>query len=227
MNNRRSTPGNLHMPRSRGAVSGLLLVILGLWGALIPFIGPYFHFAFTPDQPWAWNVARGWLEVLPGVVVAVGGLLLLVSGNRATAMLGGWLAVVGGAWFVVGRSLTATLRIESVGNPVAVTEAKRAALNICYFYGLGALIVFLGAAMLGRVSVRTARDLEYAMRDEAEPVAPASDAYASDEPAATSAAAPTEVIDTGRTRAADATAETRRNSKRGIIRRRLHTTAGR
>ncbi len=227
MNNRRSTPGSLHMPRSRGAVSGLLLVILGLWGALIPFIGPYFHFAFTPDQPWAWNVARGWLEVLPGVVAALGGFLLLVSGNRATAMLGGWLAVVGGAWFVVGRSLAAALRIGSVGDPIAVTDAKRAALDICYFSGLGALIVFLGAAMLGRVSVRTARDLEYAMRDDAVPVAPASEAYATDAPATTSAAAPTEVIDTSRERAADTTPETRRERKRGFFRRRLPTAAGR
>jgi len=33
----------------------------------------------------------------------LGGLLLLMSRNRATAMLGGWLGVIAGAWFVVGR----------------------------------------------------------------------------------------------------------------------------
>ena len=92
MNDSRSGFGSLHMPRSRGAVSGLLLIILGVWGALIPFIGPYFHFAYTPDQTWAWSTARAWLEVFPGVTTAVGGFLLLVSGNRATAMFGGWLA---------------------------------------------------------------------------------------------------------------------------------------
>ena len=48
MNDSRSGFGSLHMPRSRGAVSGLLLIILGVWGALIPFVGPYFHFAYTP-----------------------------------------------------------------------------------------------------------------------------------------------------------------------------------
>ena len=46
--------------------------------------------------------STGWLEVLPGVVAVVGGLLLVRSRNRATAMLGGWLSVVAGAWFVVG-----------------------------------------------------------------------------------------------------------------------------
>ena len=80
--------GRLHIARSRGALSGFLLLALGAWGALIPFVGPYFDFAYTPDSPWVWTVGRGWLEVLPGAVAAVGGLLLLMSRNRATAMLG-------------------------------------------------------------------------------------------------------------------------------------------
>ena len=42
----------LRMRRSRGALSGFLLVLLGLWGALIPFIGPDFHYAYTPDAAW-------------------------------------------------------------------------------------------------------------------------------------------------------------------------------
>jgi hypothetical protein len=32
---------------------------------------------------------------------------------------------------------------------------------LAYFYGLGALIVFLGAAAVGRISVRSVRDVEY------------------------------------------------------------------
>src|SRR6201996_9404989 len=168
MNDSRSGFGSLHMPRSRGAVSGLLLIILGVWGALIPFIGPYFHFAYTPDQVWAWSTARAWLEVFPGVTTAVGGFLVLVSGNRATAMFGGWLAVIAGAWFVVGRTLTPLLRIGDIGHPIAWTDAKRAVLEVAYFSGLGALIVFLGGAALARVSVRTARDLESALIAEEE-----------------------------------------------------------
>ena len=126
MNDSRSGFGTLHMPRSRGAVSGLLLILLGAWGALIPFIGPYFHFAYSPDQAWAWSTARAWLEVFPGVTAASGGFLLLISGNRATAMFGGWLAVIAGAWFVVGRTLASTLRLGDVGQPLAGTDAKRA-----------------------------------------------------------------------------------------------------
>jgi hypothetical protein len=148
-------------------MSGFLLILLGAWGALVPFIGPYFDFTFTPDQEWFWTTARGWLEVLPGAATALGGLLLLVSGNRATAMFGGWLTVLAGAWFVVGRALASPLGIGDPGTPVAATETKRVWLELTYFYGLGALIIFLGAVALGRLSVRSARDIAYAQRDVA------------------------------------------------------------
>jgi hypothetical protein len=156
--------GRMRIPRSRGAASGFLLILLGAWGALIPFVGPYFDFAFTPDQEWTWTTARGWLEVLPGAVTVVGGLLLLGSRNRATAMLGGWLTVLAGAWFVVGRALAGPLGIGDAGAPVAAAETKRVWLELTYFYGLGALIVFLGALALGRLSIRSARDIAYAQR---------------------------------------------------------------
>lgn len=156
--------GRMQMPRSRGAASGFLLILLGAWGALAPFIGPLFDFAYSPDQAWTWTTGRGWLQVLPGVVTVLGGLLLLMSRNRATAMFGGWLAVAGGAWFIIGRVLAGPLGIGDAGVPVAATEAKRVALELTYFYGLGALIVFLGAAALGRISVRSVRDVEWADR---------------------------------------------------------------
>lgn len=156
--------GRMRIPRSRGAASGFLIVILGLWGALVPFVGPMFDFAYNPDQGSAWSSTRGWLEVLPGAVAVVGGFLLVRSRNRATAMLGGWLSVVAGAWFVVGRVMATTLTIGEIGRPVAETDTKAAWLELTYFYGLGALIVFLGAMGLGRLSVRSVRDVGYAQR---------------------------------------------------------------
>lgn len=157
----------LSMPRSRGAVSGLLLVILGAWGALIPFVGPHFNFAYTPDRDWAWSTARGWLEVAPGAATVLGGLLLIVAGNRVAAMLGGWLAVLAGAWFVVGGQVAPLLGIGSAGDPIAATERKRAVLEITYFSGLGALIIFVGGVVLARTAVRLARDVHPAAAEPA------------------------------------------------------------
>jgi len=206
MNDSRTGFGSLHMPRSRGAVSGLLLIILGVWGALVPFVGPYFHFAYTPGQVWVWSTARAWLEVFPGVTAAVGGFFLLVSGNRATAMFGGWLAVMAGAWFVVGRALASTLRLGDVGHPIGATDGKRAAIEIASFSGLGALIVFFGGVVLARVSARMARDFALVPNAEPVPAAHAYDAFTED--------AATTVLSRAAPR------KHRRESKGGLFRRR-------
>ncbi|MBF6080230.1 hypothetical protein IU485_02530 [Nocardia cyriacigeorgica] len=172
----------LRIPRSRGAVGGLVVLLLGIWGALIPFIGPYFDFTYTPDDPWVWTAARGWLQVLPGVAAIVGGLLMLMSRNRVVASFGGWLSVAAGVWFVIGPVLTDLLRLGDIGEPVATSDLKRALLQLTFFYGLGALILFFAATSLGRLSVRSARDIAFARREVAaeaagrridEPVVPA------------------------------------------------------
>jgi hypothetical protein len=157
---------------------------LGAWGALIPFVGPLFNFAYTLNQAWTWTASRGWLEVLPGVVTVVGGLLLIGSRNRASAMLGGWLASFAGAWFVVGTAFAPLFQIGAVGDPVAATDRKRAALEVAYFSGLGTLIVFLGGAVLARLAVRLARDVQpvQAVEPAPEPYLPAEDMSSSEPP---------------------------------------------
>lgn len=203
----------LRMPRSRGAITGLLLVLLGAWGALIPFVGPRFGFAYTPDTEWTWTAARGWLEVFPGVTTIVGGLLLMGSGNRATAMFGGWLAAFGGAWFVVGRALASPLRIGDIGHPVASTDIKRALLEISYFSGLGALIVFLAGGILARVSVRLARDVE-AAPVPASHVAPAEPDYETAFPAVSP-----DAVTQARANQVAVPEEEPRKTRRGLFRR--------
>lgn len=69
MRNRRhdyERPRALYMPRTRGALTGLLLILLGAWGALVPFFGPNIDWAYATDPAWTWTAAKGWLEVLPG-----------------------------------------------------------------------------------------------------------------------------------------------------------------
>ena len=92
----------------------------------------------------------------------IGGLLLLMSANRAAALFGGWLTVVGGAWFVVGRLFAASLGVGDPGAPVATTETARIAVELAFFTGVGAVIIALGAMALGRLSVRSVRDIRYA-----------------------------------------------------------------
>src|SRR5690349_18868206 len=131
------------IPRTRGAFSGVMLVLLGAWGGLIPFIGPYFHYAYTPDKAWVYTTGRLWLEILPGA-----------------------------AWFVVGN-LVSTLwnsGTPQAGVPAGTGLTRLAAENLGFFTGLGVLIVFFAALALGRfavVGVRETAMVERAAADQA------------------------------------------------------------
>jgi hypothetical protein len=156
----------VRVPRTRGALSGFLLVLLGVWAALIPFVGPSFNFAFTPDPntAWHWTSARGWLEVLPGVAVIIGGLLLLFSTSRVVTSFGGWLAAAGGAWLIVSPALDPVLKVNLGGPDPASSTGVRVLEALLYFYALGALILFLASVALGRLSVHSVRDVRAAER---------------------------------------------------------------
>jgi hypothetical protein len=148
--------GMMQVPRSRGALSGVLLVLLGLWGGLIAFIGPYFHYAYTPNITWHYTTDRLYLEILPAAGAIVGGLVLLAATHRALAMFGAWLAAVSGAWFAVGRVLSplwTTGGVTAGGTPVGTTTLTRVVEDIGFFTGLGVVIVFLAAVALGRLTV--------------------------------------------------------------------------
>ncbi len=150
--------GTLRVRRSQGALSGLLLVLLGIWGALIPFVGPYFRYAYSPDRAWVATSGRMWLEVLPGVVALVGGVVVLISRFRPAAVFGAWLAAVAGAWFAVGELIAGRwARLPKVGAPVG-GPARAVLEQIGFFTGLGVVIVFVAALALGRFTVIAARD---------------------------------------------------------------------
>jgi hypothetical protein len=157
----------MQVPRSRGAVSGLLLVLLGLWGALIPLVGPYFHYAYTPDTAWKLTAGRTWLEIVPGAAVFLGGVILMVSASRVVAMVGAWLAALGGAWFAVGTVISPIWSAASTlnpGSPAGTTTLIRQVEHLGFFTGLGVVIVFIAALALGRLTVVGVRDARLADR---------------------------------------------------------------
>src|ERR1035438_6915079 len=145
--------GMLQMRRSRGAFSGFLLILLGLWGALIPLVGPYFHYAYTPDTSWTYNTARMWLELLPGAAVFLGGFFLMMATGRHTALFGALLAAAAGAWFSLGTILSPLWNnhVTLGGSPAATTVYMRTMEQLGFFSALGVVIVFVAAVALGRI----------------------------------------------------------------------------
>ncbi len=141
----------MRLPRTTGALSGIIVMVLGVWGALIPLIGPWFHYAFGSNQAWHVTGNRIWLEIVPGVVALIGGWLLLTSAHRTSGLFGGWLAVIAGAWFVIGPAVS--LFWHRAGNPIGAPvggHLRQAIELLGYFYGLGALIIALAAFAMGR-----------------------------------------------------------------------------
>jgi hypothetical protein len=145
--------GMLRVPRSRGALNGALLVLLGIWGGLIAFVGPYFHYAYTPDKAWTYTTGRLWLEILPAAGAILGGLIVGGSASRPAAIFGAWLAALSGAWFALGGLLSTLWTIGgNAGHPVG-NNLHRVTEQIGFFTGLGVVIVFLAAVALGRFTV--------------------------------------------------------------------------
>jgi hypothetical protein len=168
----------MRISRSTGVMCGLLIMLLGAWGALIPFIGPYFDYSFGVNSTWHFTSDRLWLDILPGAVAILGGLLLVVAATRVAGAVGGWLAVVAGAWYVIGPAVSLTWERGQgpIGRPLYGSTRQMLEL-VGYFYGLGALIVALAAFAIGRFASRPALAEEAAVasrrRAAVEPVAPA------------------------------------------------------
>jgi hypothetical protein len=138
------------IPRRRGALIGVLLVMLGLWGGLVPFVGPYFNYQIGTTATWDWSADRLWLSVLPGVAVVLGGVIMLFSVRRVSASFGALVALAGGLWFVVGPTMSMLWNhgVMATG-PAYGASGTRVVEWIGFFYGVGALITLLASYELG------------------------------------------------------------------------------
>jgi hypothetical protein len=167
------------IPRSRGSACGLLLILLGAWGGLVPFVGPYFHFAYTPDKAWVYTTGRLYLSVAPGAAAVIGGLFVLITRSRVVGVLGGFLGALGGAWFITGFGVVTVVLKKTTITPGVPTGPATAALGhltirqfgeeLGFFTGLGMLIIFVGAIAIGRFSMIAAKDMSADGADEYEP----------------------------------------------------------
>ena len=164
-------PSTRRVPRSRGAATGVILMLLGAWGAIVPFVGPYFNFEYLNDKTWYWTTGRLWLEVVPGAAALLAGLLLLFTASRAVSLVAAWLAIAAGIWFVIGPPVNDRYGIGVIGGPLSTSRLPNLLEALAFFFALGALITAFGATAFGRLSVVSVRDLraaeERARRDEA------------------------------------------------------------
>jgi hypothetical protein len=168
------------IPRTKGALSGLIIVLLGLWGGLIPFIGPYFNYAMHADHTWQWFGDRLWLEVLPAIAAVVGGLILMGGGTRASTSFGALLALAGGLWFIAGPNVSMLWHhgAITVGPPIGKHNITKVLEWLGFFYGIGALITLFSAYALGFLAALPIVDQRVVGRTAAREPAPAEEGTA-------------------------------------------------
>ncbi len=143
----------MRIRRTHGIFGGFLVALLGIWGGLIPFIGPYFHYAYTPDTAWTYTSGRLYLEILPGAGALLGGLIMMGARGRHVVMFGSLLAIASGAWFTLG---TMFAPLWTTANPAGLPASAGLHMRILeqfgFFTGLGIVIILLAALAAGRVS---------------------------------------------------------------------------
>ena len=145
--------GYMRIRRTHGIFGGLLVALLGIWGGVIPFVGPYFNYAYTPDKAWTYTSGRLWLEILPGAGALLGGLLMMASRSRHVALFGALLAIASGAWFALGNVFAPLWTVAGpAGGPASSGTVMRALEQVGFFTGLGIVIVLIAAAVAGRIT---------------------------------------------------------------------------
>jgi hypothetical protein len=135
---------------------GFLLVALGVWGAIVPFVGPEFSYPFPAGSDigsWEWSETTWRLSLLPGIGAVYGGLILLglLGSVRIAPAVGALIALASGAWFVLGSEFS---RLWTTPPPDGTgSDWMVIATNLGYHEGLGLAIVALSALALGMLAL--------------------------------------------------------------------------
>jgi hypothetical protein len=138
-------------------MAGALILLVGAWGGIVPFVGPLFGFSGDGSRSWTWNLPHALLSLAPGAVAVAAGILVMLAGGRLFRpglKLGGLLAALCGAWFVVGPVAWPVLEHARVF--VTASPQRELAYWIGYSLGPGTLLAALGAFVLGRPAARPA-----------------------------------------------------------------------
>lgn len=155
------------IPRRRGAVLGVLLILLGLVGGLAPLAGPYLHFGYTPDKTFYYSTGRLYYSLIPAAAVLIGGIAAAWTRLRGVGVCAGLLAALGGLWFLFGQLVVVGVLKHSIspGTPIlhagATADSLRTlAETVTLFSGAGAAAILLGALAMGRFSLLAAGDAD-------------------------------------------------------------------
>lgn len=141
----------LTLPRLSLEMAGLMALLLGAWTAFVSFVGPAFNWSADGSAAWHWNSAHVFLFLIPGAAAFLAGLFAMVAtlgAERAMVGLCGVLAMLAGAWLIIGPVTWPVLS----GTGFFRTNVSPASLLVYwigYSLGPGGLLLGLGAFIVG------------------------------------------------------------------------------
>lgn len=96
------------MPASL-AVLGMFTILISAWGGIVPYVGPTFGYHVAGTSAWSWTSSHAVLALVPGAIGLLAGMViwarssnLSIGGGRIGLAFAGLVALVCGAWFVIG-----------------------------------------------------------------------------------------------------------------------------
>ncbi len=99
------------LPPAGLSIIGLLTALLGAWAGLSVLVGPSFGWSPDGSPSWHWSLIHAALHVAPGGAALIAGVAMVAivpkaarGAGRSSAALAGLLAILAGAWLVVGPS---------------------------------------------------------------------------------------------------------------------------
>jgi hypothetical protein len=149
---RRKTAGSTTAWTPHAIPFGFLIALLGAWVIVAALIGPIFNFGFFNDTSWQFSTRQWEMQLIPGIVAVVGGLLLMMP-SRGTGGLGTLLAFAAGGWLIVGPILY-PLWANGTIHPYG-TDGMKALRWLGHFYGPGGFILFFAGYTSGLFARRT------------------------------------------------------------------------
>ncbi len=150
---------------------GVLTLLVGAWGGIVPFIGKLIGADADGTVSWYWSLPHALLWLAPGAAACLAAAVMLGAMPRAMVGLGrlgavgaGFLAMLAGAWFVIGPEAWPVL-MRSAGVFVPAGPLTMLARQVGYSFGPGMLLLVFGAmAMAMGMAGRTRRPTAPAVR---------------------------------------------------------------
>jgi hypothetical protein len=154
----REARAGVHVGRFGLGTAGVIALLVSAWGGIIPYVGPVFNYSADGSASWHWNLAHTVLALVPGALGVLLGLFVIaesrgitVGRGRLSLAMAGTLLMICGAWFAIGF-LAWPVISDSGPYFVATTHLRVLADEVGYGIGVGLILVFCGAYVVGWAS---------------------------------------------------------------------------